>query len=222
MISPFLKRYIKQRCKETGKEFPLNYQYKLKVTTNIVNSKILEKFKPLIIIFDTIDSSFTALSANSVFPYTVIINGEWSFYISCNELEDLSDVLLSTIGHELGHKNKYYYPILCAKSTKKFINAINEVYADFHASVMFDTDIRNTLITTMQHKYNYKVNYYSQTDEDNEQHPSWKHRIEYRTNYIFNDSLILHIAVDYNYKNGRIINKLIDYYYDYFINLDEQ
>ena len=90
---------------------------------------------------------------------------------------------------------------------KTFINYVNEVHADFGAAEkMVDSD-RHKLILSMEYKLSLK-----QTDNDSPTHPSWKRRLEYASNYDFNEALIQRIATDTGCDNEVLINNINAYY----------
>ena len=90
---------------------------------------------------------------------------------------------------------------------KTFINYVNEVHADFGAAEkMVDSD-RHKLILSMKYKLSLK-----HTDNDLSSHPSWKRRLEYVSDYDFDEILIRRIADDAGCHNETLINEITSYY----------
>ena len=89
----------------------------------------------------------------------------------------------------------------------KFISWVNEVHADFGAAEKMADSSRNKLILSMKYKLSLK-----QTDNDSPTHPSWEKRLDYVSNYDFDETLIRKIAEDTGCQNEILINKIISYY----------
>lgn len=111
-----------------------------------------------------------------------------------------------TIGHELTHKEKDFFSFRYILSYK-FISWVNEVHADFGAAEKMADSSRNKLILSMKYKLSLK-----QTDNDSPTHPSWEKRLDYVSNYDFDETLIRKIAEDTGCQNEILINKIISYY----------
>ena len=71
---------------------------------------------------------------------------------------------------------------------------------------MVDSD-RQKLILSIQYKLSLK-----HTDNDSVTHPSWKKRLEYVSDYDFNEILIRKIADDTGCHNELLINEITSYY----------
>ena len=121
---------------------------------------------------------------------------------------EIKDAFTITIGHERVHLEKdFFYKKPINKFGKKFVNWVNEVHADFGAAEKMADSSRDKLILSMKYKLSLK-----QTDNDSPTHPSWKRRLEYASNYDFNEALIQRIATDTGCDNEVLINNINAYY----------
>lgn len=151
------------------------------------------------------------LNANAGFfrSSKIVFSPEWAAYLLFRNDDTVTNAFLSTLGHELSHKEKFIYPFFYPFDFT-FVAWTNEVYADFNSGKHFLNNDRQRLINGMQFKLKKK----GEDIEDNT-HPSWQRRIYYAENFeSFNEDLILQIAKDARCKDKKLIQKIINYYKD--------
>ena len=212
--------YLRRKFAKTGLKYTKKEYDRLREINDKLYGYLPEKHTDKRIWFDPVDSRFRGLSANCFLPSVVTINGEWAYHILTSHSDELMNYLISTLGHEIGHKERIYRYPPYSKKISEFINAVNEVYADFYASNLIKGDVRSILINAAKHKLDYRNNNNCSPDKDTYNHPSWAHRIKYLSEYNFDSNLIREIAHDYNFDNTLIIDKLIRFYAPYFIYLE--
>ena len=152
------------------------------------------------------DGPFNILSACAISPKHILVSQEWASELFLNQ--EIKNAFIITIGHEKTHlENDFLYKKTINKLDKTFINYVNEVHADFGAAEkMVDSD-RHKLILSMEYKLSSK-----HTDNDSSSHPSWKRRLEYVSDYDFDEILIHRIADDAGCHNETLINEITSYY----------
>lgn len=152
------------------------------------------------------DGFFNILSACAISPDHILASQEWAIRLFLNN--EIKDAFTITIGHERVHLEKdFFYKKPINKFGKKFVNWVNEVHADFGAAEKMADSSRNKLILSMKYKLSLK-----QTDNDSPTHPSWEKRLDYVSNYDFDETLIRKIAENTGCQNEILINKIISYY----------
>ena len=152
------------------------------------------------------DSGSKVINATALLHKIILVNAEWAARLALIEDQDTKDAFMITIGHELTHKEKDFFSFRYILSYK-FISWVNEVHADFGAAEKMADSSRNKLILSMKYKLSLK-----QTDNDSPTHPSWEKRLDYVSNYDFDETLIRKIAEDTGCQNEILINKIISYY----------
>lgn len=201
MLSYLVRRRIQNRAIDWNIPIPSNYiinldQYK---HLNILNGNYL-------VYSWAYDSGSKVINATAFLYKTILVNAEWAARLALIEDQDTKDAFMITIGHELTHKAKDFFSLRYILSYK-FISWVNEVHADFGATQkMFFSD-RTKLIKSIQYKLSLKTK-----DDDGFLHPSWKKRLEYASDYDFNETLIRKIADDTGCHNELLIKKITSYY----------
>ena len=155
----------------------------------------------------------------------ILLNPEWAarlFYTRLNwqphVAQDMKRIraaaeteldLKFTLGHEMGHLtyDKGNTNILLPRKRKKFINWVNEVFADFYSAQFAMDANRAQVIATMQRKQKLR-----RKDTDTVYHPNWSKRIDYISNYDFSERLIERIAADCKVKERWLIDKVKRWY----------
>lgn len=152
----------------------------------------LSQTKNIFLIYDYIFFGFSSISASSVIPNTVVISFGWLRKLIENNDLSTENAFLIMLGHELTHKKGDFSQKLCfRRADRKFVNWVNEVHADFGAAKEMAGGSRKALVESVKYKLLLKP--YS---TDTHSHPSWARRLEYATNYNFDETLIQKIAAD--------------------------
>jgi len=182
-----------------------------------INEKLLEyqklpQLKHILLIYTAHFINLNEVNASSIIPFTIVIYSKWAIKILENNDSETRNAFLLTLGHELTHKDKEFLSIIYFKKSKKFINWVNEVHADFGAAEKIVNSKREKLLLAMEYKSKLNPN-----SVDRQSHPSWKRRLDYATNYNFDENLIKQIYKDSGCKNTELLNKVLDFYIDRFI-----
>lgn len=144
-------------------------------------------------------------NASATIPGLILINAEWAARIILNQDNPhMHDAFALTVCHEITHQEKdfYYFDLFTADG--KFVNWIDEVHADFGGAEKGLNGERSRAYLAMEYKLSCKT----KEDRDTRSHPSWNRRIDYITNYDFNDDLIDKIAFECGCNNDRLITKV--------------
>lgn len=161
-----------------------NYGYKVKMANGIMRSLQADK-----------------LGANAGFfkKSAIIVTPEWVYQLVTNS-DKARIALLGTLGHEMSHKMGNI------KGIRKFELWTNEVHCDFKGASLTLNSERRLLLESMHNKIQL-----GHKDIDNKDctHPSWKQRIEYASQYDYNEELIRKIAEDTKCSNEKRIQKVI-------------
>lgn len=96
---------------------------------------------------------------------------------------------------------------------RKFINWVNEVHADFGAAKEMVNGSRDLLIKSTEYKLALKP-----YNKDSYSHPSWTRRLEYATNYNFDELLIRKIANDTSFENELLLKKVLKHFSPIILN----
>ena len=153
----------------------------------------------------------------------IVINPEWAarkFYNTIPDLKrasqsklkrasDCEDDFMFTLGHEMGHIffDKGNNNILLPRKRKRFINWVNEVFADFYSLQLALNNNRKTAVEVMKRKQAYR-----KKDKNSNLHPSWELRMKYIKDFDFGEKLIREIANDCGMKEKWLINKVLGWY----------
>lgn len=174
----------------------------------------LPQLKNIIIIYDYIFLGFSRLVASSIIPKTIIISFGWIKKVIESDDTTTENAFLITLGHELTHKkeevSKRYF---LKKMDRKFINWVNEVHADFGAAKEMVNGSRDLLIKSTEYKLALKP-----YNKDSYSHPSWTRRLEYATNYNFDELLIRKIANDTSFENELLLKKVLKHFSPIILN----
>lgn len=203
LLRPFDRKLILFRI---NKRLPTKTKYNFCDLVSILDS--YEKITlPDILRFTILkDGFFNILSACAILPDHILVSQEWAIQLFLNK--EINNAFIITIGHEKVHLEKdFVYKKAINKCEKKFISHVNEVHADFGAAVKMADSSRDKLILSMKYKLSLK-----HIDNDSPTHPSWKKRLEYASDYDFNEILIRKIADDTGCHNEFLINKITSYY----------
>lgn len=184
MVSPIVRCYIVIRALQLKVKIPKQIGRKLsKYEKNASRNNNNVKFT----CFQSMLNG--TLEASSIIPKRITISPEWAVNLILFNDCEVENAFYLTVGHELTHKDGDFSKKCTVVRDKKFINWINEVHADFGAAKKMVDSNRNKLIDSMKYKLALKEN-----DKDGPTHPSWKRRLEYVSNYSFDEKLIKQIA----------------------------
>lgn len=153
----------------------------------------------------------------------IVLNPEWAAKLYYNAIEDIKtatmeqlqksadteDELLVALGHEMGHiflDHGSNSPLLPRKR-KRFINWVNEVFADFFALDFAMEKDRKKTLAAMKRKQAYR-----KKDKSTVYHPSYELRMKYIENFEFDERLIEEIAKDCGMNEKWMIRKVLDWY----------
>lgn len=161
-----------------------NYEYKVKIAIGKMGRLQADKLGA--------NAGFFKKSAITVTP-------EWVYQLVTNS-DKARIALLGTLGHEMSHKMGNI------KGIRKFELWANEVHCDFKGASLTLNSERRLLLESMHNKIQL-----GHKDIDNKDctHPSWKQRIEYASQYDYNEELIRKIAEDTKCSNEKRIQKVI-------------
>lgn len=175
--------------------------------------------------FTTLKDGFSSLlSASAHLPYYIIASPEWAARLFLFDSEATRNAFTITIGHEITHIDGDFPNTKLTRNDKKFVNWVNEVHADFGAAEKMVEYNRQKLIGSMQYKMDAKkeprcklLNKFTKKvlnllHSDEYTHPSWETRLEYATNYDFDENLIKRIATETDCTNDVLIKKICAYY----------
>lgn len=137
---------------------------------------------------------------------SIVITPEWIYQLIFNEDTELvRNALLGTIGHEISHK------LGNIKGIKKFELWVNEVHCDFKSATITLNNDREKLIQGIRFKTEFKAktnpNILTKQSGD---HPSWEQRLDYISNYNYDEKLIRRIAKDTKCSDENRIQKVIN------------
>lgn len=162
-----------------------NYGYKVKITNGKTRSLQADK-----------------LGANAGFfkKSAIIVTPEWVYQLVTNS-DKARIALLGTLGHEISHKMGNI------KGIRKFELWTNEVHCDFKGASLTLNSERRLLLESMLNKIQIG---HKDIDDKDCTHPSWRQRIEYASQYDYNEELIRKIAKDTKCSNEKRIQKVIN------------
>lgn len=162
-----------------------NYGYKVKITNGKTRSLQADK-----------------LGANAGFfkESAIIVTPEWVYQLVTNS-DKARIALLGTLGHEISHKMGNI------KGCRKFELWTNEVHCDFKGASLTLNGERRLLLESIHNKIQIGR---KNIDDKDCTHPSWRQRIEYASQYDYNEELIRKIAKDTKCSNEKRIQKVIN------------
>ena len=144
-------------------------------------------------------------NASATIPGLILINAEWASRIVLNRDNPyMHDAFALTVCHEITHQEKDYYYFDLLSVDGKFVNWVDEVYADFGGVQKGLEANRSRATFAMEYELSCK----KKKDKDTRSHPSWDKRINYILNYDFNEELIDKIAVDCGCNNDKLISSI--------------
>lgn len=133
---------------------------------------------------------------------SIAISPEWMHQLIINEnIENVRIALLGTLGHEISHKMGNI------KGLRKFELWTNEVHCDFKGASLTLNGERKLLLKSIHNKIQLGR---KNIDDKDCTHPSWRQRIEYASQYDYNEELIRKIAKDTKCSNEKRIQKVIN------------
>lgn len=185
-------------------------------------NKIVQKYECTITFKCMKNVSFVSkLSAQSSFGKSIIVSPEWAYTLMSSNNDNVNNAFLITIGHEITHKENDIH-FINGLSSFIFSCWINELHADFGAAEKMVNNNRQLLLESCKYKKE-RVLLWRQSSKDKyskfadllfnkipQDHPSWQQRIDYITNYNFNEELIRKIAKDTKCSNEKRIQKVIN------------
>lgn len=162
-----------------------NYGYKVKITNGKTRSL-----------------QGNRLGANAGFfkKSAIVVTPEWIYQLVTNSGK-ARIALLGTLGHEISHKMGNI------KGLRKFELWTNEVHCDFKGASLTLNGERRLLLESMHNKIQIGR---KDIDDKDCTHPSWRQRIEYASQYDYNEELIRKIAKDTKCSNEKRIQKVIN------------
>lgn len=200
MLNKRTLKLLKEKSIKDNVVFPKNYDEVLQKYYEIA-----KKFGyNLSFNFNKIFESKDELNANAGLPFKffpILIFPEWTYRLICHFTEEIENAFLLTLGHEMTHKENDLFVFKHVGKNKKFFAYINEIHADFGGAKKLGNNNRENLIQALFYK---KKN--TDVNKNTKSHPSWDKRIEYATNYNFNEELIRKIASDVKVTDEKIIN----------------
>lgn len=161
-----------------------NYEYKVKIAIGKMGRLEADRLEA--------NAGFFKKSAITVTP-------EWVYQLVTNS-DKARIALLGTLGHEMSHKMGNI------KGIRKFELWTNEVHCDFKGASLTLNSERRLLLESMHNKIQLG---HKDIDNKNCTHPSWRQRIEYVSQYNYNEELIRKIAEDTKCSNEKRIQKVI-------------
>lgn len=161
-----------------------NYEYKVKIAIGKMGRLEADRLEA--------NAGFFKKSAITVTP-------EWVYQLVTNS-DKARIALLGTLGHEMSHKMGNI------KGIRKFELWTNEVHCDFKGASLTLNSERRLLLESMHNKIQLG---HKDIDNKNCTHPSWRQRIEYASQYDYNEELIRKIAKDTKCSNEKRIQKVI-------------
>lgn len=161
-----------------------NYEYKVKIAIGKMGRLEADRLEA--------NAGFFKKSAITVTP-------EWVYQLVTNS-DKARIALLGTLGHEMSHKMGNI------KGIRKFELWTNEVHCDFKGASLTLNSERRLLLESMHNKIQLG---HKDIDNKNCTHPSWRQRIEYASQYDYNEELIRKIAEDTKCSNEKRIQKVI-------------
>lgn len=207
-LSVLVKLHILKRAKN------YNYQYPKNI------SEIISKRLPLdmlthqtIVFLGFMDFGGNTLNAAASIPRCVVLNAEWAAELVFNPAAIVTSSLRMTIGHELTHQENDYSIFFTRKylikKNRQFIHWINEIHADFNGALRaFKTMTRQQAIESIKFKKQRK----GSSDTSSSSHPSWACRLDYITNFDFDEKLIRTVATDVGCTDEMLIQDVIDHF----------
>lgn len=189
--------YIKVKAVINKEKTPKNIKSELNKYQKYTNYKLL------FLGFDNI------LGASATIYKYIIIYSEWAYQLLVNKDMKTFNAFLLTLKHEEAHKEKNFTaPRFSSKSIKQFYGIVTEVHCDFRGAEIAFQSNRQQFVEALKYKIQLmdKMKKNSTNVEIVSFHPSWDKRIEYATNYNFNEKLIRTIASDINLTDEKIIN----------------
>lgn len=202
MLSVRTKVYLKKRAKKEIKHIIKKYKNILQKYYNIAE-QYGYKIRFTNCGFTKVDKFKYRLDANAAIfsQSTINVSPEWMYQLIFNNSKEVDNAFILTLGHEMTHKDENdLCPFTFCIKKSKFLAYVNEVHADFGGSQKLADSSRERLIQASLYKKNS-----SHQNKGDCTHPSWDKRIEYATNYNFNEDLVRKIASDINYTNEEII-----------------
>ena len=132
-----------------------------------------------------------------------------STFVKLLEFVDNDEELAGVIGHEMGHIffDRGNNNLLCPRKRRRFINWVNEVFADFYSLQVALNNNRKTTEAVMKRKQALR-----KKDKNTNTHPSWELRMKYVKDFDFGEKLIREIAKDCGMKEQWLINKVLGWY----------
>ncbi len=160
------------------------------------------------------DGGGSVPNATSTIPGVILINAEWASTLVLRYNEEIvRDAFGMTMGHEITHQEGDYFYLEPFTKSSKFVNWVNEIHADFGGiKKVFDGDMDRGL-----RSLEFKMKCKGKRDRDRHSHPSWKHRMEFVSNGIFDDKTIKKIAIMTECKDEILVERVCDYYGDIFL-----
>jgi len=136
----------------------------------------------------------------------IYFNSEWASII-VSEPEESRNAFRMTMGHEMAHLSEQFHSDAKVYANGHFVKWVNEVRADFSGMYLFLEGNKEEAVKALQ----FKASRYRKKDEDAYAHPSWEKRIDYISNYEYDEKLIRRIAEDAMLTDESVINKAIEF-----------
>lgn len=211
IVKPLDKYLLKKRINHARRKRNLPSMTEKEYTRELLHYN--ELVQPNILKFTFIKDDFSrVLTATSQFDGYILCSQEWAVQLLSDK--DSNNPFLITLGHEVSHKEQHFKVKKLKWQDKRFVNWSIEVFCDFNGAKLFVNSCRKDLINSCIYKLKFKKRF-----ADTASHPSWIRRIEYATNYDFNEKLIARIAHDTKCNNKNLIDAVTKFYQNRYIQL---
>ena len=213
MISFGTKRYIKKYAKNNNLDLPSNYLNYLRAYSDIAKKYSCKLhfhgWRKATIKIPAIDAGFFSFSP-------IVATPGYAVLLLFDESGIYNEAFLMSLGHEITHKENDINPWRYCGNNQKFVAHVNEVHADFGAVSKLGNGDSTRQIRAMALKRKDKIKR-KKKDVSNQEPPSWKKRMEYIQNKVFDETLIRRIAADVDCTNEKLIQKVINHFDEIYL-----
>lgn len=208
MIGYFAVRHVWNKADELGMARPTYKQ----IQKAAAKARGLRIPFPVKVGFSSFCNPFNdgLVAAMNISYKKVSFNYEWlARAVLFGDRMDFQNAFRAVIGHEVGHKvatcpRKFVFLPQC----RKFINWINEYYADYYALTMALGGSRERMAVALD--YQRRID---RADEDTESHPSWKRRKMTIMKCAFDPAFVFSVAQEVGCTNFAVIQTVCNYFF---------
>lgn len=213
-----IKAHIIHRSKKLNKSIPNDISTKIDEYENMFAPGNSIKFSFIK------DGFFVILNGRAIGSNGILLTPEWAARLLLYDNDITQNAFLITLGHEITHTEGDFSSKKLKENDKKFVNWVNEIHADFGAAKKMVKCDRQKLMASIQYKMDAKkeprcklLNKYIKKalnlmHSDEYTHPTWETRLEYASNYDFDENLIKRIASETGCTNDALIKEICAYY----------